>query len=440
VDWREEYKRKLISAEEAANLVKSGDRVAFTLGREPLAIGLAIAARKEELKGVKIVNLFPGYDFGWFDEGWQDSFEIIIAMITGTAQEAVDGRRVDIYLSGLTPASEITDSELGDVLATEVSPPDENGFCSFGNSLWSKKRQIQQAKLTIAEVNNNLIRTYGDNFVHISEIDYFVEHISSGAAPASSGSLAGRAAKEPEPYLKEITRNVASLIKDGDTIQIGVGRTTEPLVNLGLLDGKNDIGVHTEATPPGIIRLVKEGVVTGKYKTLNPGKCVATSIGGSSREEMGWVHMNPSFYLVDIGYLEDIRVIGAHDNFIAINNALLVDFSGQIGAESIGPHYLAGAGGQIPFAIGTWLSKGGRFISVIPSTAKGGTASRIVPLMPEGTKVTIQSTVADYVVTEYGIAHLKGKTLRERTEALISIAHPDFRTELWKQAKKLYWP
>lgn len=440
MDWQEEYKKKLVSAEEAANLVKSGDRVAFTLGREPLAIGLAIAARKEELKGVKIVNLFPGYDFGWFDEGWQDSFEVIIAMITGTAQEAVDARRVDIYLSGLTPAAEVTDAEVGDVLATEVSPPDDKGFCSFGNSLWSKRRQVQMSKLTIAEVNSNLIRTYGDNFIHVSDIDYFVEHQSSGGAPASQGSLAGRATKEPEPYLKDLTGYVSSLVKDGDTIQIGVGRTTEPLVRLGLLDGKHDIGVHSEATPPGIIRLVKEGVVTGKYKTLHPDKVVVTSIGGSSREEMEWVHMNPKFYLVDIGWLEDIRVIGSIDNFIAINNALLVDFSGQIGAESIGPRYLAGAGGQIPFAIGTWLSKGGKFISVLPSTARGGIASRIVPLMPEGTKVTIQSTCSDYVVTEYGIARLKGKTLRERTNELIAIAHPDFRGELRKQADKLYWP
>lgn len=440
MDWQEEYKRKQISAEKAANFVKSGDRVVFTLGREPLAIGLAIAARKEELKGVKIVNLFPGYDFGWFDDGWQDSFEVIIAMITATAQEAVDARRADIYLTGLTPQSEVTDAEVGDILCTEVSPPDEKGFCSFGNSVWAKRRQIELSKLTIAEVNKNLIRTYGDNYVHVSEIDYFVEHLSSGGSPASSGSLAGRELKEPEPYQKAITKNVSSLIKDGDTIQIGVGRTTEPLVRLGLLDGKNDIGVHSEATPPGIIRLVSEGVITGKYKTVNRNKVVVTSIGGSSKEEMNWVHMNPKFSLVDVGYLEDIRVIGEHDNFIAINNALIVDFIGQIGAESIGPRHLAGAGGQISFAIGSWLSKGGKFITVLPSTAKNGTVSRITPLLPEGTKVTIQSTCADYVVTEYGIAHLKGKTVRERTRALIEIAHPDFRDELTERAQKLYWP
>jgi 4-hydroxybutyrate CoA-transferase len=299
---------------------------------------------------------------------------------------------------------------------------------------------VENAKVIIAEINENLIRTYGDNYVHISEIDYFVQHESSGAAPPGSGSLAGRALREPEEYLKKIAGHVGSLIKDGDTLQIGVGRSTEPLIKLGILNGKSDIGWHSEATPPGIISLIREGIVNGKRKTLHTGKAIVTSIGGSSKEEMQWVSNNPLVWLVDVSYLEDIRIIAAHDNYVAINNALAIDLTGQITAENLGTRWLSVAGGQIPFVIGTWLSKGGRSITVLPSTAQGGKVSRIMPFLPEGTTVTVQRNCADYIVTEYGIAHLKGKTLRQRAEALIEIAHPDFRPELQKAAHKLLYP
>lgn len=438
-NWQDEYKSKLISAEEGAGLVKSGDRLVFTAGREAFTIGLAIVARKSELSNVKIHVPSPGYDFGWYDPGWEDSFEVTIGFPTATCQEAVDARRVDINTGVMLPFAEHDYLPQADILLTEVSPPNELGFCSFGQSLWNKRRHIKQAKLVIAEVNKNLIRTYGDNYVHVSEIDYFVEHVSTGGGP-KSGSLAGRPLKKPEPWVKQICEFVSSLIKDRDTIQIGVGRTTEPLVKLGLLSNKANLGYHSEATPPGIISLAKEGIINGRYKTINPGKLVVTSIGGSSIEEMQWVNNNPLVHLVDVEYLEDIRVIAAHDNMVGINQALMVDLSGQIAAESIGPHLMALAGGQIPFAIGCWLSKGGRYITVLPSTARNGSVSRIVPMMPEGTVVTLQRNLADYVVTEYGYVRLRGKSLRERTEALISIAHPSFRSELQKTARKLYWP
>jgi 4-hydroxybutyrate CoA-transferase len=439
MNWREEYEKGFISPEEAANFVKSGDLVVFTSGREAQSIGLAIAARKEELKGVRVLAPTPTYDFGWYDEGWQDSFSVTIRMPTATCQEAVDARRVDIDPGTLIPFIEISDIYKADVLLTELSTPDNNGFCSFGASLWAKKRQLEDAKLVIAEINENLIRTYGDNFIHVSQINYFVKHVSSGGAPGT-GSLAGRQLKEPEPYLKDIAGHVSELIRDGDTLQIGVGRTSEPLVGLGLLNGKSDIGWHSEATPPGVISLVREGVINGRRKTINTGKVVVTSIGGSSREEMEWINNNPLFWLVDVSYLEDIRVIAGHDNFVAINNALAVDLAGQVTAEGLGRRWLSAAGGQIPFVIGSWLSKGGRSITVLPSTAQGGKVSRIMATLPEGTAVTIQRNCTDYVVTEYGIAHLKGKTLRQRANELISIAHPDFRAGLEKEAKKLYWP
>jgi 4-hydroxybutyrate CoA-transferase len=437
--WREEYERRFIPADKAAGMVKSGDYVAFTMGREAFACGFALAARKEELRNVSVLAFTPTYDFGWYDEGWQDSFAITIGMPTATSQEAVDHRRCDFFVSA--PIEQLQMERVPDILFTEVSAPDEIGFCSFGISVCDKKKQIQRVRAkgrpVIAEVNGNLIRTYGDNYIHVSEIDYFVEHVSSGISQAS-GTLAGRAPREPAPYLKDITGYVASLIKDGDTIQIGVGRTTEPLVGLGLFEGKHDIGFHTEATPPGVISLVREGLINGRRKTLYPGKLVATSIGGSTKEEMAWVHMNPLFLLMDHEWLEDLRVIAANDNMTAINNALLVDMAGQITAETIGLRIRSSPGGQPPFAFGALQAKDGKSITVLPSVASNG-ASRIVAVMPEGTFVTVPREFADYVVTEYGVAKLRGKTLRQRAAELIAIAHPDHRSELKKEARRLYW-
>lgn len=438
MDWRENYKHKVISADEAALKVNSGDHVAFTWGRETHAIGLAISARKEDLKDVRVFCTAPMYDYGWYDEGWDDSFKITVGMPTALSQEAVDRKHCDVF-SG-APISKLWPQEPPDILLVEVSPPDNKGFCGFGASLWDKKERIQFTRenkgLVIAEVNDKLIRTYGDNFVHESQIDYFVEHVSTGET-LRSGSLAGRETKEPQPYLKQIAKNVGSLISGGDCLQIGVGRTTEPLVELGMLDGKNDLGWHSEATPPGIISRIRQGAITGKYKTLNQGKAVVTSIGGSGPEEMEWVNMNPLFLLVDLMYLEDVRVIAAHNNMVAINNALMVDITGQIAAETIGSRILSVAGGQPPFVIGALQAEGGRSITVLPSTAQGGKASRVVHQLPLGTVVTVPRTYADFIVTEYGVACLRGKSLRQRAKELIAVAHPDFRSELECEARKI---
>ncbi|MFC1944392.1 acetyl-CoA hydrolase/transferase family protein [Chloroflexota bacterium] len=438
-DWREEYQSKFISAEEAAQKVKSGDQVVFTAGREAYAAGLAIASRLGELEGVNVLIPSPGYDFGWYDPGWEISFDVTIMMPTGISQQAVDERRIDINTGTLVPFQMREELLHPDVLLTEVSEPDEKGFCSFGQSVWNKPSYVKSAKMVIAEVNKTLIRTYGDNYVHVSNIDWFVEHVSSGAG-IGTGTLAGREKKEPEPFLKDIAGYANSLIKDGDTIQIGVGRSTEPLVGLGLFNNKQDLGWHSEATPQGVISLVREGVINGKYKTIFPGKAVVTSLGGGTRDEMEWATNNPLFLLMDVTWLEDLKVIGALDNFVAINNALAVDITGQIVAESIGTRIMSVAGGQIPFVFGAAMSTGGRSITILPSTASGGTVSRIRPVLEVGSVVTIPRNCAGYVVTEYGIADLWGKSIRQRVESLISVAHPDFREELWSEARKLYWP
>jgi 4-hydroxybutyrate CoA-transferase len=441
LDWQEEYKRKLISAAEAADLVKSGDTISFTLGREAHSIGLAIAARAGELKNVKVFQPFPGYDFGWYDSGWQESFQLTISMPTAVSQQMVDDRRCDISQPDILGENEST-QEKSDMVITEVSPPDNKGFCSFGAALWNKRKHIKNGRLVLAEVNNNLIRTFGDNYVHVSEIDYFVSHQSGGTTQGGS-SLAGRDVKAVQPYMQDICGHVSNLVKDGDTLQIGVGRVTESLVEMGLLNEKQEIGWYSEATPAGVIRLVREGVINGARKTLYPGKVIATSMGGALREDMDWASNNPLFWLIDVEFLWDVRNISANDNMVAINQALAVDFSGQVSASSLGFKLYSGAGGQTAFAWGALMSRGGRGITVIPSTARtkdGRTISRIVPALAEGTVITVPANVVDNVVTEYGVARLRGKSRRKRADELIAIAHPDFRAELRKHADRLFWP
>lgn len=437
-NWQEEYKRKFVSTEEAIKMIKPGDRVCFTYGREPLALGLALAARKDELKDVRIFARTPSRDFGWYDPGWEDSFNITISYVLPIVREAMAERRVDFLPGGLLGIT--TDCPVvsqADVLLIELSPPDEHGFCSFGASVWGKKKAVQCAKTVIAEVNQNLIRTYGDNFVHVSEIDYFTEHISGGAVPGGS-DLLGRKAREPSQVEKTIAEYISDLVNDGDCLQVGVGSTSEWVTRLGVLDNKVDLGWHSETTPRGAIKLAREGVITGKHKNINQGKFVAIAVGGGDREDMGFVNGNPLFELYDANYVLDPRVISANENVLSINSAVAIDLSGQIAAESIGPMMVSGPGGQLAFAIGAHLSVGGRFVSTLPSTARGGTISRIVPRLPEGTVVTVPRTLADIVVTEYGVARLRGKSQRERAQELIAIAHPDFRAELKREAEKLF--
>jgi 4-hydroxybutyrate CoA-transferase len=439
MSWEEEYKRKLTTPEDAISVIKSGDRVVFVQGNEPQALGLALAARLGELENVTLSVRTPGRDFGWYDPGWEISFKIEIGFPLPIVRDIISQRRCDLAIGSLGFIFHEEERGPADVVMIEVSPPDAHGYCSFGASVWTKKTECKNAKCVLAEVNKNLIRTYGENYIHVSEIDRFVEHTPSGRQPGST-DLLGRKQVEPGEAEKAIAGYVGTLVRDGDTLQVGVGATSEWCCVLGTFDNKVDLGWHSETTPRGIIKLIREGVITGKHKTINTGKAVATACGGGTREDMDFVNMNPLFELRSAEYCLDARVIAQHDNMVAINSAVAVDFAGQIAAESVGPRVISGAGGQTAFAIGSFLSKGGRSISVMTSTTGGGRVSRITPLLVEGTIVTVPRTISDYVVTEYGIAHLKGKTQRQRALELIAIAHPDFRAGLKKEAEKLYWP
>jgi 4-hydroxybutyrate CoA-transferase len=439
--WEEEYKKKLVTPEEAVGVIKSGDRVCFVQGNEPQALGLALAGRLGEIEDVLLCLRTPGRDFGWYDPVFEMSFKIEVGFPLPIVRQIIAERRCDLAIGALGFIFHEADRGPADVVMIEVSPPDSHGYCSFGASLWTKKTECKNAKVVLAEVNNNLLRTYGENYIHVSEIDHFVEHTPTGKTPGST-DLLGRHNVEAGEIEKTIAGYVSTLVKDGDTLQVGVGGTSEWMCRLGVFDDKVDLGWHSETTPRGIIPLIRAGVINGKRKTLNPGIAVATACGGGSKEDMDFVNMNPVFELRSAEYCLDARVIAQHDNMVTINSAVSVDYAGQIAAESIGPRVISGAGGQTSFAIGSFFSNGGRFITVMSSTAGSGDnrISRITPLLAEGTIVTVPRTISDYVVTEYGIAHIKGKTQRQRALELIGIAHPDFRAELKKEAEKLYWP
>lgn len=447
MDWKQRYGHKLISAEEAAQRVKSGDTVAFAAGREASSIGYAIASRVGELKGVNVRVGVATVDFGWYDPGFEESFDITVGFPMPIVMDMVNEHRCDVSIGSLHFAfgEEERRTNPVEVLLIEVSSPDEKGYCSFGASVWGKKKQVRSAKLVIGEVNDRLIHTYGDNYIHESEIHYFVEHEHSGEVPGQRDlrfkDIRGTTAEAPPEYLKTITGYVREIVKDGDTCQIGVGSGVEHLVRLGLFEGRHDMGWHSEHTPGGLIRLVQEGVFTGRCKTINQGKMVSTALAGTQKE-LEFASMNPMFELREVDYTNDPRVISSHDNMVAINQALAIDLWGQVCAEQIGTRWVSTAGGQPAFAVGAQLSNGGRNITVIPATArtKQGVVSNIMPEFPPSTVITLPRTLTDYVVNEYGIARLRGRTARQKMEELIAIAHPDYRGELKAAAGKMLWP
>lgn len=434
--WQEEYKRKLVSAEEGVGVVKSGDRVAFSLNEQPVALAEALTARLVDLKDVEIHISNPFMDFGWFTPGMEKSFKVTqLSYVGPVARPMSDERKIDyiplLYSIWPKPETEERPGIRGtDVFMMLASPPDKAGFLSFGWSIWGKKSYLKSARKVIVQISRNVPRLYGDNLFHVSEIDYVVEHDNPPLEFTRS---------QPEPYMKAIGQYVGSLVKDGDTIAIGAGRIGVTLCAQGIFNEKNDLGYHAENVVPGIVRLVKEGIITGRKKTFHPGKVVCNNFL-SDQADTDFINGNPVFALYPQEYVVNIRNVAAHDNMVAINAALSVDLTGQIASESIGPRMYTGSGGQPSFAIGSLLSKGGRSIMMLRSTSNDGKVSRITPFLDPGTIVTVPRNFADYIVTEYGIASLLGRSQRQRAEALIAIAHPDFRPELEKQARKLFWP
>lgn len=422
------YAERLVSAEQALSHVKSGDRIWISTGqRVPLLLDTLIPM-SYNLEGVTIRAL-PTLDPIAFDESLRGHLRFDIRYGAASTRGAVNSGNADYHPwwvwgghKGLDDGR--SEHDPYDVTFVNVTPPNENGYCCFGSTLWDAKSSIQRSKITIAEVGEHLPRTYGDSWIHVTEIDWFVENTAT-VMPFRQESL--------DPWDQPIAEYVGSLIKDGDTLQIGTGSTSGYIPRSGVLDDKRDLGYFAELTVAGSVDLARNGVVTSKYMNTRPGKFVTTT-AGNSPDDIAFIDGNPMFEFYDVSYVHHPGVIGSNDNMVAINNALTIDFTGQIGAGQIGPDVYSGTGGHLAYAMGAFLSKGGRYICVLPSTAVSGTKSRIVPQLEPGQIVTVPRDIADIVVTEYGIANLLEKTERERTEELMAVAHPDFRGELRKAA------
>lgn len=312
------------------------------------------------------------------------------------------------------------------VTLLQCSPPDAHGYVSLGVSVDYTKPAAEASDLVIAQVNQNMPRTLGDSFLHVTQIGCLVEADTPviELAPPKIGDVE-----------RAIGENVASLVRDGDTLQLGIGAIPDAV--LLFLKEKNDLGIHTEMFSDGVVELVEAGVITNKAKTLHRGQSVATFLMGT-RRLYDYVNNNPAVAMYPVDYVNDPYVIGQNDNLVSINSCVQVDIMGQVVSTSAGLRQISGVGGQVDFVRGANLSKGGRAIMAMPSTTGKGKISKIVPFLDQGSAVTTTRNEVNYVITEYGIAKLKGKSLRQRAEALIRIAHPDFRDELTAEFRRRY--
>ncbi len=425
--WQQEYRDKLVSVEEALSHIQTGQVIAASqCANEPTAIYDHLHTLHGKIGRVKMFGpmCFLPHKF-MQDPQYSETFDIDVAFLMGDTRKSHDLRALHFYPSDLHngPARWISVNGC-DVFIAAVTPMDRHGYFKIPLCLIHEKKFLESADMVILEVNSNLPNVWGDTEVHISQVDYIVE------------------ADSPIPYLPEsepselemtIGGHVAELINDGDTIQLGIGGIPDAAA-LSLMD-KHDLGVHSEMITNSMVKLVENGVINGRKKTLHKGKIVGTFAYGTQKL-YDMLDNNPGVLMLRGDYVNDPWVIARNDNFVSVNSCLSLDLSGQICSESIGSRQYSGSGGQVDMAVGASHARGGRNIIAVPSTKKGGTVSSITAQLAPGSIVTLSRNEVDCVVTEYGIAWLKGRNVRQRVENLIAVAHPDFRAELRADAEK----
>lgn len=427
--WEEHYKKRKVSADEAIKKIQNGNRVVYghAVG-EPSGLGDALVRNKEKFKDIEIVHMVCMGKGEYCKPGMEKHFRHNSLFIGGLARKAVYEGRGDYtpcYFSEIPKLFKEGILKI-DVMLVQVSPPDEHGYVSLGVSVDYNKSAVESAKIVIAEVNDKMPRTMGDTFVHVSKIDYFVE---------TSRDIIELAPPEITEVEKKIGENCAKLIEDGSTLQLGIGALPDAL--LPFLRTKKDLGIHSEMISDGVVGLIEEGVINNQKKTLHKGKIVVSFLMGT-KKLYEYANDNPMFEMHPVDYVNDPTVIMKNDNMISINSCVQVDLMGQVASESIGLMQISAVGGQVDFVRGANMSKGGKAIIALASTIKNGKVSKIVPFLDQGAAVTTNRNDARYIVTEYGIADLFGKTLRERARQLINIAHPNFKEELKEEYKKRF--
>lgn len=430
--WTRIYEEKITTADEAVRSIQDNASL-FLTGNCSIPVKLLDAlvrrARAGDVTGLTINQLLTLGNADYVSPDLEGKIRVNAMFIGPNVREAVNDGRADftpVFLSEIPRLFQQGIVPL-DVSLVHLSPPDEHGFCSYGVEVGVTKPAARASKLIIAEVNEHMPRTLGDSFIHVSKlahvvpVDYPLVELAQG---------------EPGDLEKTIGAHVAEMIPDGATLQLGIGAIPDGV--LYYLSNKRDLGIHTELFSDGVVDLVEMGVVTNERKNLHPGKIICGMILGSQRL-YDFVHDNAMVEFHPQNYVNDPFVIAQNDNMVSINSAIEVDLTGQICADSMGHFLYSGVGGQVDFVRGAARSKGGKPIVAMPSTAKRGTLSRIVPMLRAGAGVVTSRNDVHYVVTEQGVADLYGKTIRQRVEALIGIAHPDFRAELRKQAAALHY-
>lgn len=428
--WQEEYRRKVLAPRQAMECVQSGMRVYIHPGcAEPEALVEALMARGPFVKNVEIVHILTLGRADYIAPQMEGHFRHNAMFIGGNVRQAVNEGRADytpVFLSQIENLFESGQMPI-DFALIQVSPPDAHGFCSFGVGVDTTLTAARHAKFVIAQVNDQMPRTYGDSFIHITDIDWIVE---------DSRPLCELKPIEITEVHHGIGKNVASLIEDGATLQLGIGGIPDAV--LLELTGHKDLGIHTEMLSDSAIPLIESGIINGSRKSIHRGKIVTGFVLGT-KKLFNFVNNNPAFEFHPNAYTNDPYVISENHKMVAINSALQVDITGQVCADSIGTFFYSGIGGQVDFIRGASRCKGGKPIIAIPSTAKGGTVSRIAPMLDPGAGVVTSRGSVHYVVTEYGVAYLHGRTIRQRAEALIEIAHPKFREGLYAYCEKTRW-
>jgi len=423
------YKEKLIPVEEAVKKIKSGDRVVIGHAcSEPENIIEVMIKNKEAYVNVEIVHMVPMGKAEYTMSGMEKHFKHNALFVGGSTREAISSGRADFtpcFFSKVPELFENGDLPV-DVAIIQVSTPDKHGYCSFGVSVDYTKTAAKCAKVVIAQVNNKMPRTMGDSFIHVSEIDYIVE-VSQPIIELKLPKIGD--------IEKAIGEYCASLIEDGSTLQLGIGAIPDAV--LLFLKDKKDLGIHSEMISDGVVELVEKGVITNKAKTIHPGKIIVTFLMGT-KKLYDFVDNNPMVEMYGVDYVNNPIIISKNNKMVCINSAIQVDIMGQVNAETIGLTQFSGTGGQVDFIRGAAMAANGKSIIAMPSTASKGKVSRITPLLDVGAAITTLRNEIDYVVTEYGIAKLKGKTLRDRARSLINIAHPDFRTSLVDEWEKRF--
>lgn len=440
MDWRKRYERKLLPAEQAVAGIQSGQ--AITVGMfdgMPVALCNALSARAPELEDVSVFHFVSAYP--WFSFGEGKAFRQITPFTTNVDRAAVREGAVEYLPAAMWRAGKLPEG-VGpfDYHLCTVSPPDEEGWCSFGGSVWMNPTFAANSRTIIAEVDERAIRTGGANRIHVDRIDALVPPDPEVRAKVRGAMTRAQQRSEEEIAVAEVICTLVGteLVRDGDTVQIGTGAISAALAPY--LQHRRDLGIHTELLPGGVAPLVEAEVVTGRRKSLHPGKVVATGIALIPQEELDYIDGHPAFELYDFTYTDDVFVLAQEPRLVAVNNAMEVDLTGQVNGEAIGPWPYTGPGGQTAFAVAAALAHEGRSIIVLPSSyqREGERRSRIVASLTEGSPVTVPRTAVDYVVTEWGIATLRGKTVRQRIGELLAVAHPDCRPQLKEDARRLY--